>query len=130
MLDAFGEVHPFLENNDLPPAQKLLDILNDPPKNRKLQMELAITIDFGEPFVKATYRLEGDGPLALNAYEEIAALHATISTQHFPNTNAVATKLSSNRPTSNKQQLISYATKCIKLSFSVIELKIKKKRAS
>ena len=43
--------------------------------------------DFGEPFVKATYNLEGDGPLALNAYEEITKLNAVISTQHFPNTS-------------------------------------------
>lgn len=56
-----------------------MEILNDPPKNRKLQMELAITIDFGEPFVKATYKLEGDGPLALSAYEEITTLNSVIS---------------------------------------------------
>ena len=76
-------------------------------------MELAITVDFGEPFVKATYRLEGDGSLAFSAYEEIVKLQATISAQNFPNTTAVANKLSSNRPT-QKQQLINYATECIK----------------
>ena len=78
-------------------------------------MELAITVDFGEPFVKATYRLEGDGLLAFSAYEEIVKLQATISAQNFPNTTAVANKLSSNRPT-QKQQLINnyYATDCIK----------------
>ena len=48
-------------------------------------MEYAITIDFGEAFVKATYRLEGRGwALAINAYEEITALHAIISTLTFP----------------------------------------------
>jgi len=62
----------FLKKRDLPPTkQKLMNIFNDPPKKRKLQMELAITIDFGEPFVKETYNLEGDGPLALSEYEEI-----------------------------------------------------------
>ena len=45
-----------------------------------------MTIDFGEPFVKATYRLEGDGPLALAAYEGIVTLYASISAQHFPDT--------------------------------------------
>ena len=34
---------------------KLLEILNDPPKNRKLQVELAMTTDAGEQFVKATW---------------------------------------------------------------------------
>ncbi len=70
-------------------------------------MELAVTVDFGEPFVKATYRLEWDGSLAFSAYEEIVKLQATISTQHFPNTTAVASRLSSSRPT-QKQQLINY----------------------
>ena len=66
MLVAFGDVLPFVENNDLPPtSQKFVDVL---PKSRKLQMELAITIDFGEPFVKATNRLEGDRSLAFSAY--------------------------------------------------------------
>ena len=76
-----------------------------------LQVELAITVDAGEPFVKATYRLEGDGPLVLSAYEEIAALRVAISNQYYPNTNAVATKLSSNRPTL-KQQLLDYGKVC------------------
>ena len=49
--DAFGDVPSFVDCDDLPPTKV---ILNDPPKNRKLQMELAITVDVGEPFVKAT----------------------------------------------------------------------------
>ena len=38
-----------------------------------------MTIDFGEPFVKATYTLEGDGALALAAYEEIDTLAVATS---------------------------------------------------
>lgn len=107
--DAFGDVLSFLECEELPPSKiKLLEILNDPPKNRKLQIELAITVDVGEPLVKATYRLEGDGPLLFSTYEEIATLKAGISTAHYPNTNAVATKLSSGRIVL-KQQLVDYA---------------------
>ena len=34
-------------------------------------MELAITIDAGEIFVKSTYVLEGDGELAFRAFEEV-----------------------------------------------------------
>ena len=34
MMDAFGDVQHFLENNDLPPTkQKLMEILNDTPNN-------------------------------------------------------------------------------------------------
>ena len=43
-------------------------------KYGKLQIELAITIEDMEPSVKATYRLEGDGPL----FSVLMTLHATI----------------------------------------------------
>lgn len=74
-------------------TSKLLEILNDPPKYRKLKMELTITIDAMEPFVKATYFLEGDGALALLAYERVSALFSVISTEHYPNVNGVAKQL-------------------------------------
>ena len=121
--DAFGDVPSFLECEDLPPSKtKLLEILNDPPKNRKLQIELAITVDVGEPLVKATYRLEGDGPLVFSAYEEIATLQAGISNAHYPNTNAVATKLCSGRAVL-KQQLMDYADSCTKLAYEYFTCK-------
>lgn len=40
-------------------------------------MELTMTIDGMEPFVKATYVLEGDGLLAFIAYERISTLYST-----------------------------------------------------
>lgn len=46
---------------------KLLGILTDPQKNSLLQIELAAVVDGSKPFVKATYTLEGDGPLALES---------------------------------------------------------------
>ena len=75
MLESFGDVQSFLQQNDLPPTrQKLLEMMDDPPQNRKLKMEFAVTIDAGETFVKATYCLEGDGPIAFVVYEEISNL--------------------------------------------------------
>ena len=62
---------------------KLQEIIRDPPKNCKLHMELAITVDAMEPFVKATYYLEGDGPLIFKAYEDIALLSAGILKQRY-----------------------------------------------
>ena len=122
--DAFGDVPSFLECEDLPPSKtKLLVILNDPPKNRKLQIELAITVDVGEPLVKATYRLKGDGPLLFSAYEEIATLQAGSSNAHYPNTNAVATKLCSGRAVLKKQQLMDYADSCAKPAFEYFTCK-------
>ena len=48
-------------------------------------MELAITVDTMEHFVKATYTLEGDGVLAVVAYEQLHALYSVISLEHYPN---------------------------------------------
>ena len=64
LLKSFYSVSSFLVKTDLPSSKlKLQEIISDRPKNRKLHMEeLAITIDAMEPFVKATYNLEGDGP--------------------------------------------------------------------
>ena len=85
-------------------------------------MELAITIDAGEPFVKATYRLEGDGPLALKAYEEISLLRSTISNEHYPNVLAVANEVAGGVP-SHKNQLITYAKACVKPAFDYFNSK-------
>ena len=121
--DTFGDIPSFVEHEELPPSRlKLQDILNDPPKNRKLQVELAITVDVGEPFVKATYQLEGDGPLVLSVYEEIAALRVAISHQYYPNTNAVATKLSANR-SNLKQQLLDYGKVCVQAAYDYFHQK-------
>ena len=43
-----------------------------------------------EPFVKVTYALEGDGPIALTAYEQISTLYSHISTAYYPNVNVLA----------------------------------------
>jgi len=76
--DTFGDVTTFLNDHsiDLPAVSrgKLIDILNDAAKLRKLKMELAITVDAMKPFVCATYDLEGDGSLALTAYQQISKL--------------------------------------------------------
>ena len=48
-----------------------LGILTDPNKTAYLQVELASVVDFGKPFVIATYRLEGDGPLVLPCFAVI-----------------------------------------------------------
>lgn len=61
----FGDVKPFLEENDDIGPSKMLDVLQNPQKAALLQIELAITIDAGLPFVQATYYLEGDGPLVV-----------------------------------------------------------------
>ena len=82
---SFGDVSSFLRRADLPPTTtaKLLKIVEDESMCRKLKMEISITVDAMEPFVKATYTMEGDGPLALVAYQQISILYSHISLEHY-----------------------------------------------
>ena len=72
----------------------------------------AITIDTAMPFVKATYNLEGDGPLALTCYEALSALNAAARQAHYPNLEAVASYLASG-DADKEQELILYAKSCV-----------------
>ena len=85
-------------------------------------MELAITVDAGEPFVKATYHMEGDGPLVFSAYEEISTLRSTISNPFYPNVRAVADELAGGVPSLNNQ-LINYAKACVKPAYDYFNRK-------
>lgn len=63
LLEQFGDVAGFLqtakaENIDLKIVLQLQDILSDPQRLVNLKLELAVTVDVGEHFVKATYYLE------------------------------------------------------------------------
>ena len=112
----FEDVRSFLMNNaDIGPAcrRKLLEILNDPQQNSLLQIELAATIDWGQVFVKATYRLEGNGVLVFECYEVIKGIIATIHTAHYPNVQAISCRLSPNNNV-YQQQWVNYAGSCLK----------------
>ena len=63
LLSTFGDVSTLLKDEDISPANtnKIRAVLCDGAKTRKLKMELAATVDCMEPFVKATYNLEGGG---------------------------------------------------------------------
>ena len=80
LMVQFGDLEPFLSAHpEIGPTlrSKLLDILHDPNQLGQLKMEVAAVVDVGEHFVKTTYRLEGDGALMVNCYEEIAKLQAS-----------------------------------------------------
>ena len=83
----------------------LQEIISDPPKNRKLHMELAITIETMERFAKATYNPEGDGPLIFKAYEEIVMLSAVTTTSI------------------QQQQLFDNAKSCVAPSYKYFQCK-------
>ena len=88
-----------------------------------LKLELAITIDVGEHFVKATYFLEGDGLLVLSCYEKLHAVFFFLTNSmllpepakppHFPNVNAVAVAIAEENPAQNVSALEQQAKACV-----------------
>ena len=132
----FGDMLPFLRRDDIGSAatiSKLMTFFTDPQKKALLEVELAAIIDWGKTFVTATYSLEGDGPLVVDAYEKIETVRAAIWAGHTPNVNAVARRLCNSsdrslllgvfRPSRSRgststsqalqQNIIQYATACV-----------------
>ena len=118
LLEMFGDVPKFLTDsanaglapNSLAKLQHLMLT-----KGHDLLVELAATIDAGEPFVKATYRLQGDSPLVLECCEVVSTVKSSIQVCHLPNTTAVARRLASS--TNPEQYWIDYAKACIQPGF-------------
>ena len=120
----FGDACTFLHGSDLPATttRKLLEILQNPAKCRKLKMELCITVDSMQPFVQATYLLEGDGPLVFTAYEQIRKLYNHISLEHYPNVTALAREQAQGN-SSHEQQLLAYAKSCVIPAYAYFKTK-------
>ena len=114
VMDLFGDIHPFLEEASvsLATVNKLLSILQDPQEKKLLQVEIAVTIDAGMPFVRATYNLEGDGPLALTCYDAISALNMATRQAHYPNLDAIAAHIAAG-DVQEESKLLQYAKKCV-----------------
>ena len=110
LLVQFGDVERFLEeakaaNVGPQLLPQLQAILSDPQRQISLKLELAITIDVGEHFVKATYFLEGDGPLVFSCYEKLSAVAHACQAPHFPNVRAVAAAIAEEDPGQNAAAL-------------------------
>ena len=124
MHDAFGDVCTFLFNQELPTTTttKMTNILNSSSNSQKLKIELAVTLDAMDPFVRATYKLEGDGPLSITAYECVRSLYTHISVRNFRNVNAVARQLAGGNRMLEKQ-LVTYASRCVDPAFEYFSTK-------
>lgn len=114
----FGDIRPFLEeNDDIGPAlrPKLLNFFTGNPTTlSELQVEIAAVVDWGEVFVKTCYYLEGDGPLALDCYEKMQTILNFIHTEHVPNVRALAQKLTHQPPSHPlHEQWVNYARQCV-----------------
>lgn len=115
---AFADIEPFLvQNVDIGPKlhPKLLSFFSDSQKQAMLRIELATTVDWGEPFVKACYFLEGDGPLTLDCYEAVEKVSTFLHVAHTPNVRAVAQLVSGASPGDPRHaQWVDYANNCVK----------------
>jgi hypothetical protein len=115
VVNYFGHVEPFLrENEEMCPAnrQHLLEIFDDPQTYQDLRLELAAIVDAVFHFVKATYYLEGDGPLIFSCYEKLSAVARAVAVDNYPNTVAVAREIA-NGNAALCSQLIARAKACI-----------------
>ena len=112
----FGDVEPFLRENEHVSSAtraKLLEFFDDPQKLFLLKLELAIIVDLGAYFVKATYALEGDGLLVLVCYDRILEIRAAIQSAHYPNVQTVVREaFPGNFPLQN--QWITHAMACVR----------------
>ena len=114
LMVQFGDLEEFLKSSDVSPTTrtKLLSFFSDSSKKANLQIELAAIVDYGEPFVTATYKLEGDGPLALKCYEIVKTVSHSVELSCAPNVEAVAKTLSRGSQTV-KQRILNHATICV-----------------
>lgn len=82
--------------------------------NRKAALQVKFTAieDWKEPFIKGTYNLEGNGPLAVQCCEIVATVKASVHAANMPNVLTVAEKLFAGVPQS-KQLMINHARECI-----------------
>ena len=114
LLIYFGDVKPFLlQHTDIGShtRPKLLGCFDDPQKIKHVKLELAAVVDYGEPFVKATYNLEGDGPIVLSCYETVQELVASMEVDNAPNLKAIIRDVSPNNTV--YEQLKTYAKQCV-----------------
>ena len=115
VIDLFGDIEAFLRRNiDIGPSTraKLLTFFDDPQKMVYLQLELATLVDAALPFVQATYKLEGDGPLIFHCYDIVSTVTNAMHVTHYPNVEAVSERLTATHHHS-KQQLLAYSNQCI-----------------
>ncbi len=122
VLVKFGDVEEFVRGNDeFSPAtkSKLLAIVCDSSKKGQLLLELAAVVDAGEGMVKATYSLESDGLMVLQAYELVSTIMESFKTDHAPNVNAICRQLSSG-DNDAYQRLQFYANSCAKPGYQYL----------
>ena len=72
-----------------------------------------MSLPLGKHFVKATYFLEGDGPLVFSCYEKLSTVSQFCQTPRFPNVRATATATAEEDPCQNVTALERSAKACV-----------------
>ena len=70
-------------------------------------------IDVGEHFVKATYFLEGDGPLVFSCYEKLQAVAEACQAPYFPDVRVVVAAIVNKDPNHRAAALEQRAKACV-----------------
>ena len=91
--------------------------MSDMQQKATLQLELAAVVDIGVHFVKATYDLEGDGPLVLTCIDIVERVRIAVRSAYHPNIDAVAHNLSRGNHVL-QQQYREYVISCLKPGIS------------
>ena len=118
VLYSFGDLVPFLSNDDLSGAnvKKIQEIISDQPTSRKLKMEIVITIDGMEPFVKPDISWREMGLLRymlMNALVHCFQPYPHVTSRMSPQFRQLA-----NANPSHENQLVTYADSCILPAYS------------
>ena len=118
LLKYLGDVQPFLEECESKPnaCRRLLSILQNetaPDSCDMLRMELAATVDFGEPFVRKTYIIEGDGMLSVNAYTHLQEVATAAQDAVYSNFEALVKDIAPG-DVGHQNQLKEHANGCVR----------------
>ena len=127
LLELFGDISNFLKacyDQGIAPKSldKLLQLLLQ--SSKELMIEIAVTVDAGEPFVKATYKLEGDGPLAIECYEILSSVKAVVQVCNLPNTIAISKRVATFTVPEDHWMQYAKAKECIKPGHDYFEAKL------
>ena len=100
LMKVFGDVEPFFKSSDDFSGNtraKLLEYFANSTKTHTLKVELSLVVDAGKPFVKATYKLELDGPIVLECVDVISALDVAIKIENYSNVQAVVKSIANGK---------------------------------
>jgi hypothetical protein len=94
VLERFGDIEDFITKSELAKSSKktrlkLQELLAG--RTREIKAVLAAFVDAGDCFIKATYRLESDAPLAPCVADIIEGIRLFVTNPKFPNLDLVTT---------------------------------------